>query len=373
MKSQYIVMTTINAAESLDTYAEHISEAGGAIDAHILVIGDKKVHPDIGNRIAGIQKRYGDIVEWWGFNEQVAWLKRYAPNLIDDIPAHSDNRRNVGYLIALSRGADMFVSVDDDNFPVRGDNFVLGHAVCGESYAGEVTTEPQWFNVMSLLEADPAVPIWPRGFPYHQRHRLESGASEAKEAIIGVNVGLWLGDPDIDAISRIAISPDVKHASSQVILQGPFTPINTQNTAVLSTLAPTYYYLRQKEPLFGWPVDRFGDIWQGLLTVAITTHLGYAIRAGSPMVRQDRNPHDLLADLRQELPGILVNEWFAEKARNFQFAGSDPADCVAEFWDSVCSDHVLASEFPRDVLSFFRGIRATSTSWTQACMKLGLS
>ena len=78
---------------------------------------------------------------------------------------------------------------------------------------------------------------------------------------------------------------------------GTWAPVNSQNTAIRRDVIPAYYFFRS---------GRFGDIYQGYLAQACAKAMGHTVRFGTPAVTHARNDHDLLADLRLELPDILV-------------------------------------------------------------------
>ena len=74
----------------------------------------------------------------------------------DFIPYDSDNRRNIGYLIALESNCAFVISIDDDNFaPSRGDYFGEHSVVCGETHEFRILSECGWFNACSLLNMEP--------------------------------------------------------------------------------------------------------------------------------------------------------------------------------------------------------------------------
>src|SRR4029077_2093685 len=118
----------------------------------------------------------------------------------------SDNRRNVGYLMALESGADFLISIDDDNYCPEQDDFFSAHAVVCDSAVSQrtVQSDTNWFNVCDLLRFEPARCVYPRGFPYFSRHRSSSTRELRLEAEVRINAGLWLGDPDLDAPTWMA-------------------------------------------------------------------------------------------------------------------------------------------------------------------------
>jgi len=213
-------------------------------------------------------------------------------------------RRNIMLLEALKWGADVIVSIDDDNIPLDEDYFAdVTQYFDPESimkrcpfYGMAASSEQGWVDVGQLLEP----PASHRGFPYAIQPVLH--VSHVVNAKIGVAAGICLGDPDIDATTRIVNAPVVTNVSELlragivVNPQNSWTVFNTQNTAFIRELAPAMFCA----PGFG----RFDDIFASLITQAIMRDKGYHVHFGKPFVWQQRNPHNLVKDLRVELFGM---------------------------------------------------------------------
>jgi hypothetical protein len=125
-----------------------------------------------------------------------------------------------------------------------------------------------------------------------------------------VNAGLWLGDPDVDAVTRLALAPRAREfrGASVVLGAGVWSPLNSQNTALARDAARAYYYVRMGDALGGLPIDRFGDILAGYFLQACTQQRGEAVRFGTPVADHRRSPHDAFVDLSQELGGLILLE-----------------------------------------------------------------
>ena len=126
---------------------------------------------------------------------------------------------------------------------------------------------------------------------------------------IGVAAGLWFGDPDIDAVERIARRPNVHQVSESVrdglvVDSNSFTPFNSQNTAYLASIAPLMLLITE--------VGRYDDIWAAYISERIMRESGYHILFGKPFVWQERNPHNLLKDLKDELLGMEYTKRFCD-------------------------------------------------------------
>ncbi|MCK4788560.1 MAG: hypothetical protein KAV87_32765 [Desulfobacteraceae bacterium] len=127
---------------------------------------------------------------------------------------------------------------------------------------------------------------------------------------MAINVGLWKGDPDTDAIGRLYSDPHIKGDRGMAVMLGRDvrSPINTQNTALSRQALVCYYYIRMGDELRRMRLDRFGDIFSGYFAQVCVAAIGERIRIGSPIAEHQRNPHNLLVDLYHELAGIMVLE-----------------------------------------------------------------
>jgi len=235
-----IVVTTIFEPRFLDGYVENLRRFGHD-SAEIIVIVDRKTPPSVAEACA----RLGAVCPTMGEQEQ--FLAKF-PSMRGRIPYDSDNRRNVGFLMALDRGADLLVSIDDDNYVLDDVDFAGEHLAAGETLDLHATESSDgWINLCSLLESSTSDPIFPRGFPYFARRRartlIDDGSAPAR---LAVNVGLWLSDPDVDAIGRLAQAPHIRAWTGRTLRLGPgtWTPINTQNTAVVRDAMAAYHYCR---------------------------------------------------------------------------------------------------------------------------------
>src|SRR5205807_8637826 len=125
-----------------------------------------------------------------------------------------------------------------------------------------------------------------------------------------INVGLWLSDPDVDAIARLALAPSISSAREGSLFLGDstWTPINTQNTALARDAVTAYYYVRMGFSLGGLNIDRYGDILSGYVIQKCVKARGEAIRIGPPIADHRRTPHNLFKDLYHELAGMVLLE-----------------------------------------------------------------
>jgi len=302
-----IVCTTIFEPRFIDGYLANIEKHGRRDDVDLIVIIDRKTPATVAQKCAEAKGR-GFRVECPTLEEQEAFLGKF-PSMRERIPYNSDNRRNVGFLMALERGAELLISIDDDNFCLDDSDFVGEHSIAGETReVAESESSDGWFNIGTLLTTSAKAEIYPRGFPYFARQKERTLDTTSRTARVAMNAGLWLTDPDVDAISRIAIAPRVTAADPQPYFLGARTwsPINTQNTGIARDAIAAYYYVRMGFNVGGLSIDRYGDILSGYLCQACVKARGEAIRIGSPVADHRRTPHNLFKDLYHELAGVVL-------------------------------------------------------------------
>jgi len=222
----------------------------------------------------------------------------------DAIGFNTIARRNIAFLEALKWGADVIYSWDDDNLNIDRNHFAhiewaFKTAVVFEQrhlWNGiKVSGLNGWFDPGTLL----VPPTRHRGFP-HVTPRTKH-AEPVTDAKIGVAAGLVIGDPDVDAVTRMEHRPDIGgvHLLGQtgvVVDPNTWTVFNSQNTAVIRELIPAWFMA----PGCG----RHDDIFAALVVQRVMRERGYHAHFGPPFTLQQRNPHDLMVDLRAEIDGM---------------------------------------------------------------------
>ena len=99
-----VVLTTINVPNLLVEYADNFKKYGHK-DIEFIIVGDLKTPAEVERVSAEIRDR-GFEAEYLDIPKQEKWMKHF-PFLNSIVSYNSDNRRNIGYLIALERGADV--------------------------------------------------------------------------------------------------------------------------------------------------------------------------------------------------------------------------------------------------------------------------
>ncbi|MCX8126136.1 MAG: hypothetical protein N3E40_03215 [Dehalococcoidia bacterium] len=373
----YIVVTTINLPTSVQGYCENISKFHRKGDTGIIVIGDRKTPKETSEFLAKLSKDGFECL-YYDISAQEQWLRKF-PDLARIIPYDSDNRRNVGFLIAVERGAEIIISIDDDNYMTEAD-FVGEHSIVGKRHVlPSFSSSSGWFNVYSLMETCPARPIYPRGFPYCHRGEKTDIREGRSSGRVVMNAGLLLGDPDVDAVTRLNEPVQTTNLQSYdhfVLAPGTWCPINTQNTAFHRDVLPAYYYIPMGYSFKGLRLDRYGDIWSGYFARKIIDHMGDMVCYGKPLARHIRNTHNLFKDLGQEFWGMVLTDKLADVLKSVSITGNSYAEAYAALSrmmpEMAGQIRINLDGFDNasDIRTYFEQIRDNMLIWLDACSRL---
>lgn len=286
---------------------------------HVLKLYRKNAHPlyDIKFFVAGDEKT---PLEAYEFCAAIDNCEIYSPERQRElgyacselIGWNSIGRRNIMTLEALAWGADIIVTIDDDNAPFDYGYFraFSTHLDDGGFMGVKASSKSKWFDVGQLF--DPVAPH--RGFPHTKKS--EQMFHPITDARVGLAAGICMGDPDIDAATRIVNGPIV-HRVSELLRAGivtdpreTWTVFNSQNTGFLRELAPAFFMA----PGLG----RHDDIFASLIVQRVMRERKMHVHFGTPFVWQQRNEHDLIKDLSVEIFGmsqvVRLGDWLASMA-----------------------------------------------------------
>lgn len=307
-----LVTTTINVPEVLKLY--RACSPSSYSDTKFFITGDRKTPDDaVANFLHDIPNHVYYGADWQS-------KLGYACSAL--LGWNTIGRRSIAILEAVKWGADIIVSIDDDNLPMSTKYFQEYQSVFDVPFSGvSVHGFKGWFDVGRLL--DPQAPH--RGFPFG----MESlwCAQSRVNANIGVAAGMCLGNPDVAAVTRMPKELLV-HGVWEVLREGgivvepdTWTVFNSQNIAVRRELAPCFLMV----PQFG----RGDDILASMIAQRVMRELDMFVHFGRPMIFQERNKHDLLRDLHAELFVMENVVKFGDWLNGFEFpVGSSPLDMV---------------------------------------------
>ena len=211
-------------------------------------------------------------------------------------PARHYARKNIGYLLAMQRGARVIVETDDDT--VAYDVFWQNRE---RPQASRTIAAPGWVNVYRYFSN---TNIWPRGLPLDEtRTPVPAYDSLPVEALVcPIQQGLIDDDPDVDAVYRMLLQGPFRfdEGPSIALTSGAWCPFNSQNTSWWPEAFPLMY-------LPAYCSFRMTDIWRSLVAQRLAWASGWGVLFHGPTVSHSRNVHDLMQDFRDELPGYLEN------------------------------------------------------------------
>jgi hypothetical protein len=376
MKSNHIVFTTIYRPKVLFDLQQNLEQHGHLDSALCWVVGDNKTPAacaDVCKEVSslGLETRYLDIAS------QDEWGRRFS-DFYSRIPYDNESRRNIGYLHALEYGCERLISIDDDNFPTSND-FIAGHLNTGKSWEAEIVEEPSGFhNICEYLEIEPNRQIFPRGFPLgfrENRNELRTTGAP-KGVLVGVTLGLWLRDPDVDATTWLngKVQSKAYVGPPHVMLgQSTWSPVNTQNTSVTRELIPAFLCIPMGYPVPGGRIERYGDIWGGYFLQALMSGTPYHVCVGHPIVEHRRNPHNYLDDLRHEFWGLVLTDWLVMHLReSFRPTGPTVIGRLSELsaFLAETGDTKLPDWCPAEVRDFIIETASTIDLWAEVCQEL---
>lgn len=377
-----IVVTTIFEPGWLAGYLDNLDAHGRRNEVTLRIICDRKTPATVYAAAAAARQR-GFQVDCPTLDEQQAYLQHIGV-AADFIPWNTDNRRNIGFLRAWESGADVLISIDDDNYCRTDSDFVGSHHIVGTAVATDtparVAGGAPWYNICELLDMQIGAPVYARGYPYAarvvaQQARAADNAGGLAGRTVAINAGLWLDDPDVDALTRLALGPRARAAAPGAVLLAPETwsPINTQNTGLMRGALPAYYYVRMGFPLQGLRIDRFGDILSGYFVQKCAKHLGHVVRIGDPVAEHKRTPHNLFKDLYHELAGVVIVEELLPWLQTLSLSGSDYAQTYDALADALAANADRFKGFVWDEggREFLRETASCMRAWLATIRRLG--
>jgi len=211
-------------------------------------------------------------------------------------------RKNVGYLLAMQRGAPMILETDDDNIPRP--EFWSARQLRARV---PVISSAGWVNVYRYFSD---ALIWPRGLPLDAVQSMppDFDSLPVNEVECPIQQGLADENPDVDAIYRLILPLPQSFRSDRraALADGSWCPFNSQNTAWWPQAYPLLY-------LPAYCSFRMTDIWRSFVAQRIAWANGWSVLFHEANVWQERNDHSLIRDFADEVPGYLNNRAMCEK------------------------------------------------------------
>ncbi|MBI5530078.1 MAG: DUF288 domain-containing protein [Candidatus Doudnabacteria bacterium] len=266
-KNNWIIVTTINpATKGLLKFAQNK-------EYNLVIVGDKKS-----------PSSYNLLAEYLNVEKQ----KDLFGDFSESLPYNHYSRKNLGYLFAINKGADIIAESDDDNIPYS------SWGIVPKQEKFNFISSPRFPNVYKEFTKEF---VWPRGLPLDLILSKDKNKKVKKAGEVLIWQGLADGSPDVDAIYRLVLGKNITFKKNAVLALNKqvVSAFNSQNTIWKKKAFPFLYLphtvtFRYTDILRSF-VAQFG-IWQ------MNGHLGFL----SPTVKQERNIHNLLRDFKDEVP-----------------------------------------------------------------------
>ncbi|HEY5499459.1 MAG TPA: STELLO glycosyltransferase family protein [Bacteroidales bacterium] len=287
MQNTFLIVTSI--ANQEHPVLKILAEESLANDVSFIIIGDTK-SPET------FSIKNGDFYS-------IERQQSLSFHLVANLPYKHYARKNLGYLIAMSKGAEILIETDDDNIPLPGfwesrSRKVKAHLLKGKG----------WVNIYGYFTD---VNIWPRGFALEKIQDKLPVLEEMITLDCPIQQGLADENPDVDAIYRLIMPLPVYFNQSPPIALGEnsICPFNSQNTT----------WFKEAFPLLYLPSHcsfRMTDIWRSFVAQRIAWTCGWSVLFHHSTVRQERNDHNLMKDFQDEICGYNQNLQIGESLKD---------------------------------------------------------
>lgn len=278
MKNVFLIITSI--AEQDHPVLKKFAVESSVHNVPFILIGDTK-SPDEFNL---------DGCDFYSIERQQA----LDFELSKILPLKHYARKNLGYLVAMSKGAEIIIETDDDNIPlpkfwIKRTKHVNAHLLSNKG----------WVNVYKFFTK---AHIWPRGFALENIQDHLPVLENQLSVECPIQQGLADENPDVDAIYRLILPLPVTFNKAENIAlgNGSFCPFNSQNTTWFKEAFPLLY-------LPSYCSFRMTDIWRSFVAQRIAWTCGWPILFHNSTLCQQRNDHNLMNDFHDEIPGYTNN------------------------------------------------------------------
>jgi len=334
-----IVIASINELTNIQAFKPALKK--GDLDLKVIVV-------DEGNY--GIRKRNERILSevphaFYGPKEREDWFKQRFGSAYEKylsvIPERCHAETSFGFLAAYEEMPDLVLELDDDVFPFQKQDILGEHANnLFKSEGIEVDAVGRWYNTIENLMLNKGSSVFPRGHPYSTRTRKEKYIWQNNGSPCVLNMGLWAGHLDLDALSilyhgglegRCNIKGTELKRKKIIVGKNTYLAICSMNTSFTPKIIPAFYQLYMNYR----GLDRFDDIWSGTFLKKVADHLEDKICLGAPLVKHEKRPRDVLEDLRKELEGIAINEKLWTIVDSICLNGSSYTDAYLSLIDGL--------------------------------------
>jgi hypothetical protein len=278
---------------------------------HLIVAGDQNSPPELESYVKGLGGTYLSPEEQnanFSFSSLIGWS--------------NIQRRNAAIMRAYAAGCEYILTVDDDNVPLPdAETFARRMMHNIDPTADHVIVDDTVSLIGShtgfLNTGDLCSPRFhQRGVPYGMGTTPVVFYDCPRPTVV-VSQAQVLGDPDCDAVERMTAAPNVIAVNANAIIApGTYSAFNSQATMWRRDWAPVMAVLPH--------IGRFDDIFASFMFARLSRSYNTAYFVGEPVMRQDRNPHNLVKDLEAEVWGMRNSFTFCGALNNAHIDSSMP-------------------------------------------------
>jgi reversibly glycosylated polypeptide / UDP-arabinopyranose mutase len=194
----------------------------------------------------------------------------------------NDGVRNLGfyYIAKHYKDIEYIITLDDDVSPV------------GDTIQDHIDTLNKRVSTTWLSTASEYM----RGFPYEIR----------EEAEVVLSHGVWNGVKDWDAPTQLTLGNREVEFYKGPIPVDIYYPMCGMNIAFKRKMLPYMYYAPMGHRV---GLDRFADIWLGIMSKRVIDDMGWAVYSGGAVVNHNR-ASNVYKNLQKEAKGLELNEKF---------------------------------------------------------------
>ena len=269
-------------------------------------------------------------------------LSRYA----ELIPKRSRAEESFALLYIWANDYKYGFTIDDDTLPVKDFDF-FGDHIKNLNYKGKITeysSDKGFVNV--LHHSFEKHHLYPRGYPYCvTNEKISSKRVEIEK--VGFSQGLWTNIPDLDAIrilqdgdlngqARTRLSID-DYGENFTVAIGDYVTVCSMNLAFRRDVIPAFYQYKMGDN--PWKVDRFDDIWSGIVAKKFIDIFGYRIVNGKPLCQHNKAPRSTFKDLVSEAAGLEANEVLYKIVENTKIGSKNQFEIISEIATSLKSSN----------------------------------
>jgi len=337
----YIVIASINVLSNLYDFKSQLFVQKDNVKVVVIDEGEEIIRDKNNNILRELNCEY----EFYGPKERVQWFKdRFMTSYekyCSIIPERCHAETSFGFLVAWEEEADVVLELDDDCFHVNGHDLIEGHLDNLFSDKGfVVSSNSKWYNTIENLTLSNSLQLFPRGHPYAPDARIENYHWRSNGGKCVLNMGLWIGHPDLDALTILYTGGldgrgNIRSAGLKrekvIVDKGTYFAICSMNTSFRRKIIPAFYQLYMKV----MDIDRFDDIWSGLFIKKIADNLEDNICLGKPLVYHDKRPRSTFKDLKAELEGMIINETLWKIVDSIELNGKDYFECYLELANGI--------------------------------------